>query len=342
VVSTVDGERDGIMTVGNSSSPAPVWSVYHKLGFGRSQEDLLGTLGLDGDLADIMVTGADMNNLSIMSASFRDMTVMALVTAGVELNAIRTSKDIGAWYEPGTINIILLTNHELSDQAAARAIVTVTEAKTAALWDMDTRSVQTPLLNPATGTGTDAVIVVAGDGPPLRGSGGHTKMGELIADSVYRGVQEALLKQNGMPPARSVFTRLAERGISIRSLTEGGGASFRPDFEALLLDPRYRGFLEAAFSLSDAREMGQMSDTGSFLSWALLMAQDIAGHQVLRIESAAGNDIPEVLRTALDALITGLRCRGDGHLYPAINYPSDVKRHKHKPISASSASSTDF
>jgi adenosylcobinamide amidohydrolase/ABC-type Fe3+-hydroxamate transport system substrate-binding protein len=312
VVSTMDGERKGIMTAGNSASPTPAWSVYNKLGFERSMEDLLGTLGLDRALTDMMVTGADMDNLSVKSASCMDMTVTALVTAGVDGNAIRTSKDIGAWYEPGTINIMLLTNRELSMQAAAGAIVTVTEAKTAALWDMDTRSVQTPLLNPATGTGTDAVIVVTGDGPVLHGSGGHTKMGELIADAVYRGVQDALLKQNGMLPSRSVFSRLAERGISIRGLTERNGVSFRSDFEALLFDPRYCGFLEAAFSLSDAREMGQVSDTGAFLSWALLIARDIAGRHVRHIESAACGDIPEVLGTALAALITGLKCRNDG------------------------------
>ncbi|MDR3076402.1 MAG: ABC transporter substrate-binding protein, partial [Synergistaceae bacterium] len=41
IVSTNYGERGGVETVGNSYSPTPTWSIYHKLGFERSQEDLL-------------------------------------------------------------------------------------------------------------------------------------------------------------------------------------------------------------------------------------------------------------------------------------------------------------
>jgi adenosylcobinamide amidohydrolase/ABC-type Fe3+-hydroxamate transport system substrate-binding protein len=309
LVSTVYGERDGIETAGNSYSPVPTWSVYHKLGFEKSQEDLFGVLGLDRDKADVMLTGADMNNISIKTANFRDMTVTAIVTAGVEGNAIRTSKDTGAWYEPGTINILVLTNHRLSEQAATRAIVTVTEAKTAALWDMDIRSVQTPLLNPATGTGTDTVTVVSGEGFSLNWSGGHSKMGELIADAVYRGVQEALLKQNGKAPIRSVFQRLGERGIFIDNMA---GRSFF-DLEELLLSPNHRiaqSFLESAFSLSDAYAMGQIKDISSFNKWSLQIAGDIAGRPVETIENIIPrDDLPVVIKTALDALATGLKYR---------------------------------
>ncbi len=47
----------------------------------------------------------------------------------------------------------------------------------------------------ATGTGTDAVVVACGagrDGPQLRYSGTHTKVGELIGRLVMRGVTEGL------------------------------------------------------------------------------------------------------------------------------------------------------
>jgi cobaltochelatase CobN len=313
VVSTVRGERGGVETVGNSYSPTPTWSVYHKLGFERSRDDLLNTLKLDGEKVDIMFTGADMNNISIKSASYEDMTATAIVTAGVEGNAIRTSKDVGAWYEPGTINIMVMTNHKLSEQAATRAIVTVTEAKTAALWDMDIRSVQTRLTNPATGTGTDTVIIVSGEGRTLHGSGGHTKMGELIADVVYRGVREALLKQNGKAPLRSVFERLAERGLYIRDLFGLSGderLDFQSRVEALLLSPKYQGFVEAAFSLGDAHVMGHIQDISLFEAWALQVAEDVAGRSLPRVERlVARDDLPVVLERALDALATGLKYR---------------------------------
>ncbi len=72
------------------------------------------------------------------------MTVYALVTAGVESNAVRMSVDEGRFYEPGTINVILMTNMKLSSRARTRAIISATEAKTAAMEDLDVRSSASP------------------------------------------------------------------------------------------------------------------------------------------------------------------------------------------------------
>ena len=91
------------------------------------------------------------------------------------------AEDIGSWYEPGTINMILLTNMRLTPRGMQRAIISATEAKTAALQDLDIRSSYTPMVNPATGTGTDNIIVVQGAGTRIDNAGGHSKMGELIA-----------------------------------------------------------------------------------------------------------------------------------------------------------------
>jgi adenosylcobinamide amidohydrolase/ABC-type Fe3+-hydroxamate transport system substrate-binding protein len=312
IVSTTAGERDGITAVGNSYSPPQTWSVYHKLGFGAWESDLLGVLGLNKDAADIMMTGADMNNAAVKTASYRDMSVTAIVTGGVESNAVRTSKDSGSWYEPGTINILIMTNHRLSEQAATRAVVTVTEAKTAALLDMDIRSSQSRALYPATGTGTDTVIVVAGEGETLHWTGGHAKMGELIADAVYRGVREAILRQNGISPVRSALERLRERGISPGEILPGR----QGELEELLLAPEYRfarSFLEAAFSLSDAQVSGQYTAMEYVGEMALAAASKIAGRPVTKIENTVPrSDLPPVLATALNALGTGLKYRDGG------------------------------
>ena len=92
------------------------------------------------------------------------MIVYALVTAGVESNAVRMSVDEGRFYEPGTINVIIMTNMKLSSRARTRAIISATEAKTAAMEDLDVRSSVSPQRNQATGTGTDEVLVVEGRG----------------------------------------------------------------------------------------------------------------------------------------------------------------------------------
>jgi len=328
IISTSGGYLEKIETIGNSYSPTPTWAIYHQLGFERSKTDIFQLLKLTDPLAttapaagtrrgNLMFTGADLNNLAVKSAAYKDLTVTALATAGVGGNALRTSRDEGRYYEPGTINIIVLTNHKLSPAALARSLITITEAKTAALWDMDVRSAQTPLPNPATGTGTDDIIVVAGEGVELSYAGGHSKLGQLTAEAVYQAVQEALLKQNGLAPVRSVFERLSERGLSLHGLLGGpdcpcqeGSNDFERELEALLSAPRYAGFIQAAFSLSDAREMGQLQDLDAFEDWAKQIASDIAGRPVERIEMIIGRpSLPPVMQTALNALGTGLKYR---------------------------------
>ena len=75
---------------------------------------------------------------------------------------------------------MLLTNAVLTDGAMARAIITMTEAKTAALEDLKVPSSYTKSVQ-ATGTGTDSVIIVSGvTGPAATYTGGHSKIGEMI------------------------------------------------------------------------------------------------------------------------------------------------------------------
>ena len=131
---------------------------------------------------------------------------------------MRMSVDEGLFYEPGTINIILLTNMKLTPRAMARAIITATEAKTAAMQDLDIRSSVSPAKSQATGTGTDEVLVVEGRGKRIDDAGGHCKLGELIATAVYDGVKEAVYRQNGITARRSVFRRLQERRIDVHKI----------------------------------------------------------------------------------------------------------------------------
>ena len=266
-VSTLEGERRGITSVGNHYSPPPCWGLTHKLGFEEMKTRIYNVTGTSGDTASFLFTGADMDNLVVTSKKFRDMEVYALVTAGATSNAVRTSVDEGGYYEPGTINIILLPNMRLTPRAMARAIVTATEAKTAALQDLDIRSSYTSPVHQATGTGTDNIIVVEGNGVRIDNAGGHTKMGELIAKAVYEAVREAVYKQNGIKAGRTVFQRLHERKISISGLFSASACARTADssalikaFEETLLQARYAGFIEVAFAVSDGYERGLIED----------------------------------------------------------------------------------
>ncbi|MEA1991132.1 MAG: adenosylcobinamide amidohydrolase [Thermodesulfobacteriota bacterium] len=178
LVSTLEGERRGIKSIDNHYSSPPCWGIGHNLGLKEIRKRVYEVIGKSEDTAGFLFTGADMDNLAIKKESFREMEVYALVTAGVKSNAVRMSADEGRFYEPGTINIIILPNMKLSRRAMTRAIITATEAKTAALQDLDIRSSYTPRIHQATGTGTDNIIVVEGEGIQVDNSGGHSKMGE--------------------------------------------------------------------------------------------------------------------------------------------------------------------
>ncbi len=315
VVSTLEGGREGVSAVGNHFFPSPCWYIGHDQGLDGLRSMVCRVLARQpGDTA-LLFTGADMDHLSVRKQSFRDMTVYALVTAGARSNAMRAAKDTGGFYEPGTINILVMTNMQLTPRAMTRAIMAATEAKSAALEDLDIRSSFTPRIHGATGTGTDNVIVVRGAGIAIDNTGGHSKMGELISRAVYQGVIQALFKQNGFTAGRNILQRLKERKISIARLLNHNDCpcglkpqQFAAAMETLLLEPAYASFMAAALAVSDDFERGAVKDLSSFELWARTMAGQIAGGPVKNYEALiAPADLPLVLHTALNALANGVK-----------------------------------
>lgn len=217
VLSTTDGMVDALAVVNHAAHPGLWMSVCsslkteHEVGgivyLRAIRERIAGRLGIPASAIAQTGTAADMDNLAVVTKVFSPFTVTALVTAGAKTNALRTGVDEGAYVEgeeqpKGTVNILLLTDARLTDSALARAIITVTEAKTAAFQDLRVPSSYTKGIQ-ATGTGTDSIIVVSGKaGPVVTQTGGHSKMGELIGKAVYEAVLIALEKQNGfrLPP----------------------------------------------------------------------------------------------------------------------------------------------
>ena len=314
VVSTLEGQRQGIESVGNHYASRPCWIIGHQNSLKSILSQVYEVLGKSADTSSFLLTGADMDNLSIKRKSFNAMEVYALVTAGVESNAVRMSKDPGKYYEPGTINIILLTNMALTNRAMTRAIITATEAKTAALLDVDIRSSYSSRLHRATGTGTDNIIVVQGAGIQIDNAGGHTKIGELIAGAVYEAVQEAVLRQNALGLKRHVFQRLKERKMHIYGLISDKMCECnlsRNDqiaaLEEILLDPRYAGFIEASFAISDNYERGLIGNLSSHDLLCKKMAEEIAGKKIEKLKDLVIlENAPAALRMAINAVMNGI------------------------------------
>ncbi len=313
VLSTLEGPKRRQRVVGNHASPPPLWSLSHRMGMAVWRERVLRTLGVSPREATLLFTGASMDHLSVQVKRRNGLTVYALVTAGAASNALRASKDEGSWEEPGTINIIIMTNRRLAPQAMARAVVTATEAKTAALQDLDVRSSYRGVRWQATGTGTDEIIVVSGKGGPSTMAGGHTRLGELIARAVYDGVREALAGQNGFVAERTVLWRLHERRLELSSLLPREVPnSALPTLERLLGKPRYASFLEMAFAVSDAWENGMVKDLEMFQRLAVVVMSEVAkecgrgeGEAILRTW-VVRQDVPLPLAIALNAFLSGM------------------------------------
>ena len=315
VLSTLEGPRRGVRVVCNHYASPPLWEIAYSDGLEPFRRRVLSVTNTQAETASLLFTGVDMAHLATAKAEFRDLAVTALVTAGVAGNAMRMAKDPGGFYEPGTINIVLLPAARLSSRAMSRALITATEAKSAALLDLDVRSTYSGRRHRATGTGTDNIVVVEGRGPAIDNTGGHSKMGELIARAVYDGVRKALAIHNGVTASRSVFRRMDERGISLFALLQQSPCECvqnKPgalaELEQILLVPRYAGFIEAAFALSDAYEQGLVQDPDTFAAHCRQIAQELSGRDIDRLEDLIGGDsLPPVLAMAFNALLNGIQ-----------------------------------
>ncbi|MBU4275903.1 MAG: adenosylcobinamide amidohydrolase [Proteobacteria bacterium] len=311
VLSTLEGQRDGVRLIGNHYMPPPAWGLGHGGGLAELRGRVVEALQIDPQTSALLFTGADMNNLSVQRRTGDGLEVYALVTAGAMHNALRIAAEGGAFREPGTINILVLTNRSLTPRAMARALVTITEAKTAALQDLDLRSSKNPLAYQATGTGTDNIIVAQGAGPQATLTGGHSRLGALMAQAVHAGVLEALAKQNRLRENRQVLLRLRERGVSLYALA-GQKTATCPGvslgrLEEALLDPANAALVEMALALSDAQAHGQISGLEPFKRLCDQQAKRIAGRNALApAYKLEGKQLPEPLALALNAILRGL------------------------------------
>jgi adenosylcobinamide amidohydrolase len=201
VLSTIDGYKK-VNYAGNSYIPPEIEKlVMTKKDYKKYEKQLPQTLGIKPNQITFMSTGVDMDKLAVCQKTYKNLKVYCIATGGAKNNALRMGVDTGDWVETktgfelstGTINILLLTNAVLTTGAMARAIMTATEAKTAALQDLNYMSTPSPQVQ-ATGTGTDTMIIASGTDQQniIHYTGGHTKMGELIAKATKTAVTQGL------------------------------------------------------------------------------------------------------------------------------------------------------
>jgi adenosylcobinamide amidohydrolase len=213
-----------------------------EIGYAGYHERVCAGASLPADATVMMGTAANMNYAAVATETDDEVEVIAIVTAGVEGNAT-CAGDPANWRETdagmqkvpvhaGTINTMVLVTRPLTPGALARAAMTITEGKSAALQRLAVPSRQS--MDLATGTGTDQFCIAAPAGADRvrTSTSPHVKLGELIGRAVRQATQEALRWQNGLEPSytRGVFHALGRYGIR--------EATFVDDISPLLDPPQ--------------------------------------------------------------------------------------------------------
>ena len=171
-----------------------------------------------------MGTAANMQYAALSTRHDGDVTVAAVVTAGVQTNAT-CAGDPAGWRETsngiaqaaavaGTINTILVINKPLTPAALARTVVTMTEAKRRAAATGGAELLFTGSRNRC-GDGSVCIAAPSRGDRPLTSASPHMKFGEIVALAVRDATAEALRWQNGLEASytRGIFHALGRYGI---------------------------------------------------------------------------------------------------------------------------------
>ncbi|WP_372632253.1 adenosylcobinamide amidohydrolase [Cohnella sp.] len=161
------------------------------------REALLGW-GYDPESAVGLQTAAHLTHASFFEEAGDECRLLVCASAGTG-NAARAgmARETFSAYEPGTVNLIVMVDGQMTESAMVNAVISATEAKSAAFADLDIRDHSHGC--PATGTSTDAALVAVSQSDRYRHvhryAGAATTIGNAIGRLVYAAVHEAVRTQ---------------------------------------------------------------------------------------------------------------------------------------------------
>ena len=159
-------------------------------------------LGIDPQTATALSTAAWTELCAVEKICYQELSVTAAVTGGIDSNGMCPG-DPSSYYErngayemlpPGTINVFIYINQNVTEAAMVRSMMIASEAKAAAVSHLLLGSCYSEEI--ATGSGTDGMVIASAmEGElTLTDASGHSKLGELIGRAVRMAVKHALMK----------------------------------------------------------------------------------------------------------------------------------------------------
>jgi len=275
-----------------------------------------------------MITAACVKNYAAASKREDGIGVSVIATAADDDghtcdHAESAGEEIHAQVlDPGTINIIVIIDANPTESCFVSAIITATEAKTAAMMELDIRSRYSGEL--ATGTITDAIACAhTGRGELILFGGPASKLGQLVASCTRQAVKEAIMKGRECSPVRSLFGRLRARHLSVDKIAEelSKVKSLQMDkseLVCLLIDdirqnPSFAALLLAAIKLDDDVATGlvppEFRDITQLSSEIATIVGESSSSKPLQVseEELAQVNLPIFLKRGLLAMLQNKR-----------------------------------
>jgi adenosylcobinamide amidohydrolase len=155
--------------------------------------------GLEGAVG--LLTARDLATFDCVTRQRDGLGARAIATVGLG-NALAAGDPPGPM-AVGTINVLVQLSHPLDESGLAEALGLASEARTAAVMEANVPSRRSN--TPATGTGTDCIVIAAPEeGEPVGWCGKHTLAGSLIGGAVREAVARGTRRWIAEQVARGV------------------------------------------------------------------------------------------------------------------------------------------
>ena len=205
----------------------------------------LERLGLEGHTVGFMTAAHIRKALTTAEVEYHGVKAVAVVTAGV-VNTVMAGEllpdsIIRKLNKPGTINIVAAVDVSLEDAGFANAIITATEAKSAAMFDRGIRG---------TGTTSDAVAIASPIGKGTKYAGTATDVGIAIARAVRQATSESIGKWYKANTPMDLLSILERKGVGMDELWSAAKELYYPN-PAWDTEDIHRRFVEHINMLRD-------------------------------------------------------------------------------------------
>ncbi len=150
----------------------------------RLLRERLAARGLDGAVG--LLTSRALDRHVVEERSAAGIAARCVATVGLG-NALRVGDPLGPAARIGTINVVCQLSHPLAEHGLVEALSIAAEARTLAVLEAGVRSRVSGA--PATGTGTDCIVIAAPE--RTRGAayaGKHTAIGHAVGAAVHAAV----------------------------------------------------------------------------------------------------------------------------------------------------------